>query len=172
MFAARRQGQGGQPQCVRQVCAIDGRGPSPPPARVVPLPAAQVDGSPTRSVLVFVAGVGPVAVLEFAQERAEVVGGAEVLVDRGEAHEGDVVEVLEPVHDELADLVGGDFLFAQAFELADDARDHALDALGLDGALAQRRVDRAGELVAIEGDLAARLLDHGRARATARARRW
>ena len=61
----------------------------------------------------------------------------------------------------LADLVGGHLDFAQAFELADDARDHALDALGLDGALAQRGIDRAGELVAIERHLAADLLDHG-----------
>ena len=81
----------------------------------------------------------------------------EVLVDRSKADEGDVVETLEAVHDEGADLLGGDFGFPEAFELPDDAGDHAFDSFRLDGALAQRSKDGARQLFAVEGHLCGRI---------------
>src|SRR4029077_988827 len=48
------------------------------------------------------------------------------------------------------DLLGADVAFAAAFELAHDAVDHPLNPVGIDGALAQRHLHRAHELVAIE----------------------
>ena len=88
--------------------------------------------------------------LQFADDRVEVARLAEIAIDRGEADIGDVVERLQPLHHEFADPLGRNVGVALALELAHDAVDHALDALGCDGALAQRDLDRAHELVAIE----------------------
>src|SRR5688500_3692132 len=80
---------------------------------------------------------------ELGEEGAKIVGGREVLVDRCETDEGNIVELLEPLHDEFADPLGADLEFAQTLELAHDAGDHALGALRIDLALAQCRIDRA-----------------------------
>src|SRR5262249_6916780 len=53
------------------------------------------------------------------------------------------------------------FVFAHIFQLARDLGDHLLDALGIDRALAQRYLDRAHQLVAVERHAAAVTLDHG-----------
>jgi hypothetical protein len=71
-------------------------------------------------------------------------GLAEVAIDRGKAHVGDGIEALQRLHHQLADTEDGIFQFAHAFELAHDARYHAVDALGLDRALAQRDLDGSG----------------------------
>src|SRR6202022_3356330 len=52
---------------------------------------------------------------------------------------------------EVGGRLGGDVAFAAALELADDPVHHALDPLGVDGALAERHLDRAHQLVAVEG---------------------
>jgi len=83
-------------------------------------------------------------------EFAEILGLAEIAVDRGKADIGDLVERRQRLHDQLADHVARDVGFARAFELAHQRIDDALDAVGLDRALAQRDVDRAGQLVAVE----------------------
>ena len=97
---------------------------------------------------------------EFADQFFEVLGFAEILVDRGKAHIGHIIEHLEGLHDELADGFRLDLAFAEAFQAADDAGHHALDPLGLDRALAQRNLDRAHELVAVKGNPPAGFLDH------------
>ena len=51
---------------------------------------------------------GAQAVAEGAEQVLEILGLAEILVDRGEAHVGDVVEALQPLHHQLADRLGGD----------------------------------------------------------------
>src|SRR6185437_11626574 len=99
--------------------------------------------------------VGPDA----ADELAEILGLAEIAVDRGEADIGDLVEAGERLHDEAADDLGRDLALARAFELADQRIDDPLDALGLDRPLAQRDIDRARELVAVEGLALTVLLD-------------
>src|SRR5258707_4602125 len=96
-----------------------------------------------------------------AHELAEVLGLAEVAVDGGEAHVGDLVEAGEGFHHQLADHVAGTLGLAGALELAHDRVDDALDALGLHRPLADRDVDRARELVAVEGLALSVLLDHG-----------
>src|SRR6202000_2386547 len=50
---------------------------------------------------------------------------------------------------------------AAALELAHDRRDHLLDPLGIDRALAQTDLQRADQLVAVERHPAAVALDHG-----------
>ena len=97
---------------------------------------------------------------KFADDRIEIARFAEIAIDRGEAHIGDVVERLQALHDQFADPVGRDVAVGLALELAHDAVDHALDPLGLDGALAQRDLDRAHQLVAVERRAPAVLLDH------------
>src|SRR5262245_34794541 len=97
---------------------------------------------------------------KFTQHLFEILGLAEIAVYRGEAHIGDVVKGPQPFHDEIADGLGGDIGFPGAFELADDRRDHALDPVGIDRPLAQCDLDRAHQLVAIEGNPPPRPLDH------------
>src|SRR5690606_33970265 len=80
-------------------------------------------------------------------------------IDRGEADIGDVVYGLQRLHDEATDLVGHHLGLARAFELAGDATRRALDAVGIDIALADRDLHRAQQLVAVERHLAAGALD-------------
>src|SRR5262249_25032762 len=87
---------------------------------------------------------------QLAKQFLEVLGLAEVLVNRGEAHIGYIVEHLERLHDELADGLGLDVALAQALKPAHDARHHALDALTLDRAFGKRDLHRAHQLVAVE----------------------
>src|SRR5690606_35806889 len=95
--------------------------PEPAPARPASPPAA-----PAMALL-------PVLVAaQLAQHLVEVLGLAEIAVDRGEAHIGDVVDRLQRLHDEAADLVRHHLGLAGAFELAGDAGGGALDALGID----------------------------------------
>ncbi len=96
-----------------------------------------------------------------ASASLEVLRLAEIPVDRGEAHIGDVVELAQMLHHRLADRLRGDFALALALELAHDLGHHLLDALGLDRALAQRDLHRAHQLVAVERHAAAVALDHG-----------
>ena len=70
--------------------------------------------------------------LEFADDGVEVARLAEIAVDRGETHVGDVVEGLQALHHQFADPLGRDVAVGLALELAHDAVDHALDPLGLD----------------------------------------
>ena len=87
---------------------------------------------------------------ELIDQLAEIAGLAKIAVDRGEADVGHVIQRLQPLHDELADALGGNLRVAGAFELTHDAVDHALDALGLDRALAQRNLQRTHDLFAVE----------------------
>src|SRR5690606_6306190 len=107
-----------------------------------------------------VVGSAPIVVKQFGQKGLEIIGLGEVPVHRGKAHEGDVIELLKSVHDEGADLFGGDLALPQAFELAHDARDHAFGRLVVDIALAQGGHHRARELLPVEGYLATGFLDH------------
>ena len=97
---------------------------------------------------------------QFVDQRVEIADLAEIAIDRGEAHIGDLVERLQALHHQFADLRALDLALAGALELAHDAIDHALDALRIDRALAQGDLQRAHQLVAIEGHAAARFLDH------------
>src|ERR1700757_4717464 len=80
----------------------------------------------------------PRVFLELAEHGFEILGLAEVAIDRGEADIGDVVELAQMLHHDLADRLRGDFGLAAAFELAHDRRNHLLDPLRIHRALAQR----------------------------------
>src|SRR5579863_437906 len=60
---------------------------------------------------------------------AEILGLAEIAIDRGEADIGDLIEARQRLHHQFADHVAGDFRLARAFELTHQGIDHALDAL-------------------------------------------
>src|SRR5579872_2181013 len=94
-------------------------------------------------------------------ELAKILRLPEIPVHRGEANVGDLIEACQGFHHEAADHVAGDLGLTGTLELAHDGIDDPLDALGLDRPLAQRNVDRARELVAVEGLALGVLLDHG-----------
>src|SRR5262249_18106676 len=98
--------------------------------------------------------------LELADQHLEVLGLAEVLVDRGEPDIGDLIQARQRLHDELADHRGRDLVLAEALEAADDPGDRAIDALALHRPLAQRLVHRTLQLSAPERPAPPVLLDH------------
>jgi hypothetical protein len=78
---------------------------------------------------------------DFAENFLEVGSFGEVAIDRGEAHVGNGIETTQGFHHALADDGGWDLGFAGAFKLANDAGDHALDAIIVDRALAGGNCD-------------------------------
>src|SRR6516164_4300257 len=96
---------------------------------------------------------------QFPEHALEILGLAEIAVDRGEPHIGDVVEIAQMRHHGLADGLGRDLVLAQRLEVAHDLGYRLLDAVGVDIALAQRNLDGAGELVAVEWNAPAIALD-------------
>src|SRR5580704_2903735 len=136
------------------------------PSRTITQPTAglgQVRPSDRRasaSVARIIASVLEVGLGEVGDELLEVLGLAEIAIDRGEAHIGHRIERAQRVHHQLTDLRRGNLALAGAFEAPHDAVDHALGALGIDRALATRHLDRAGELVAVELHTLAVLLHH------------
>src|SRR5882757_412270 len=97
---------------------------------------------------------------ELAEHRLKILRLAKIAVHRGKADIGDVVELAQMLHHDLADGLRGNLRLAAAFELAHDGRDHLLDPLRIDRPLAQRDLQRAHELVAVERHPAAVALDH------------
>src|SRR5262249_40523425 len=94
-----------------------------------------------------------VALFDFAKlldEGLEILRLAEVPVNRGEADVGDLVEVGQRVHDDLADGRALDLVLARAFQAPDDTVDDALQPLAVDRPLAQRDLHRPEQLLAIE----------------------
>src|SRR6185369_13863406 len=70
-----------------------------------------------------------VAVAKLVDEGLEILRLAEVPVDRGEADEGDLVEIGERVHHRLADGVAADLVLARALQAPDDAVHHPVQPL-------------------------------------------
>src|SRR5690349_9345444 len=87
---------------------------------------------------------------ELADEGLEVLGLAEIAVDRGEADIGDLVQGGERIHHRFADMGGRDLGLARAFEAPDDAVHHALQTVPVHGTLAQRDLHGAQQLLAVE----------------------
>src|SRR3954449_4219253 len=96
---------------------------------------------------------------EFAQHRLKILGLAEIAIHRGEAHIGDVVELAQVLHHDLADGFRRNLRLAAALQLAHDRRHHLLDPLRIDRPLAQGDLQRAHQLVAVERHAAAVALD-------------
>src|SRR5256886_17527367 len=78
----------------------------------------------------------------------------------GEAHKGDVGGVAQSPLPVPPDRRGRNRGSPAAFKLAHDGRDHLLDSLRIDRALAQGDLHRAHQLVTIERYPAAVALDH------------
>src|SRR5262249_55557873 len=104
---------------------------------------------------------GVVLAGELTEHRFEVLCFAKIAIDGSEADIGHIVELAQVFHHDLADRLGGNFGFAAAFELAHDGRDHLLDPLGIYRAFAQRYLQRAHQLVAVERHAAAIALNDG-----------
>src|SRR5260370_42685616 len=96
-----------------------------------------------------------------ADELAEILGLAEIAVDRGEADVRNLIEDRQRLHNLLADLFAAELRLARAFELAHQRIDHALDPLGLDRPLAQGDIDRASQLLPVERLALVVLFQHG-----------
>src|SRR5262249_674689 len=98
---------------------------------------------------------------QLIERRLEVLGLAEIAVNRGEAHIRHVVELAQMLHHRLADGLRRDLVLAETLQLAHDLRYFLLDPLRIDRALAQCDLDRTHELVAVERHAAAIALDDG-----------
>src|SRR5206468_8397748 len=103
------------------------------------------DRRASASAARIIASVLEVGLGEIGDELLEVLGLAEIAVDRGEAHVGHRIERAQRVHHQLADLRGRNLALAGTFEAAHDTVDDALDALGIDRPLAACHLDRARE---------------------------
>src|SRR5262249_8876802 len=103
---------------------------------------------------------GVVLAGQLAEHRLEILGLAEIAIDRGEADIGDVVELAQMLHHDLADRLRRNLGLAATLELAHDGRDDLLDALAVARPLAQRDLHRAHQLVAVKGNAATVALDH------------
>src|SRR6185312_1564 len=104
---------------------------------------------------------GVVLAGELAEHRLEILGLAKIAIDRGEADIGDVVELAQMLHHDLADRFRRDFRLAAAFEFPHDGRDHLLDPLRIDRTLTKADLQGTYQLVAIERHPAAVALDDG-----------
>src|SRR4029077_11919262 len=68
---------------------------------------------------------------------AEILRLSEVTVDRSKSHIGDVIELAQMLHHDLANRLGGYFGFTLTFQFTNDFGSHLLDAFGFNRALAQ-----------------------------------
>ena len=81
---------------------------------------------PSSDVAIFRVTCGRISALPgssrpfVAEESGEIARGPEVLVDRGVADIGHLIDALQRLHDEVADDRGRDLGLAQAFQLAHD----------------------------------------------------
>ena len=84
----------------------------------------------------------------------------EAAIDGSEAHVGDLVEMAELVHHELAHESRRDFPFAEAAQAVRDVLDGGIDGIGTDRALLQALHHAATQFLLVEGHAAAILLHH------------
>src|SRR5687767_923089 len=83
----------------------------------------------------------------------------ELPVDGGEAYVGDLVELLQVLHHEIAQLEGRDLLLRPLVQPRLDVGHHVVDRLHAHRALLARFEDGAAELLAVEGLTATVALD-------------
>src|SRR6516165_4378213 len=83
-------------------------------------------------------------------EIPEILGLAEIAVDRCETDVGDLIEACQRLHHEAADNVAGDIRLARTLQLPHQRIDDALDPFGFDGAFPQRDVDGASKLISVK----------------------
>src|SRR5688572_26398415 len=100
--------------------------------------------------------------LYFLNGFSEVVRRLEAAIHRSEANVGDLVELGQLAHHEVAHARGRHLALAERAQALDDAIDRALDVVGGDRALAQREHHAAHQLVAVEVGAAAVLLHEAR----------
>src|SRR6202043_178990 len=96
---------------------------------------------------------------KLAEHGFKVFRLAKIAIDRGEADIGDVVELAQMLHHDLADRLRRNLRLPAALKLTHDGGNHLLDPLRIYRALAQGYLQRAHQLVAIERHPAAVALD-------------
>src|SRR6188508_1786073 len=101
--------------------------------------------------------LGVQQILQLGHELADV---AEVPVNGRETDVRDLVELLQFLHDERADLVGGDFLLRSLLQRGFHAVGNRLERRDADRALFARLQESRDELLALEALAAAVLLHH------------
>ncbi|ENN85865.1 hypothetical protein RHSP_17832 [Rhizobium freirei PRF 81] len=97
--------------------------------------------------------------VDLVDDVLEILRMGEIAIDGRIAYEGDIIEALQRFQHLETDLFRTDLGFARAFEAADDAGHGSFDAVAIDRTLAQRDIERAHQLFAIEKHFAAGLLD-------------
>src|SRR5690606_20573192 len=100
--------------------------------------------------------------LHLVQQAFELGDALEATVHGNEAHVGDLVDLVEVMHDPLADLRGEDFAVAAGRGPLLDRLHDLLEAVALDRALAARGFEAPHHLLAIERVFARVALDHER----------
>ena len=113
--------------------------------------AATTAGRPTGRC------AGACELLDLLAERVDVL---EAAIDGGEAHVGDLVELVQLLHDELADHARGDLALAERAQPVADALDRGLDRLAADRPLLERLQHARAQLALVEGLARAVVLDH------------
>lgn len=98
----------------------------------------------------------------FIHQRLELVNILKAAVDAGKTHVGDLVELFELAHDQLAEAGRRYLAQAEVEKFFLDALDGRVHLLGADRALAQREVHGVEDLAALVFDAAAVLFDDGR----------
>ena len=89
-------------------------------------------------------------ILKLGNDLHKAVNVVKIAVNRSEADVRDVVDLLELVKSDLADLVGGDFALEGIFQFGRDILDDIFDGLQLDGALNGGSAKPVHQLFAVE----------------------
>ena len=108
-------------------------------------------------LLQFAARVGTQQFLDLRDERVHVL---ELTVDRGEPHVGNFVQILQFLHDDLADKGTADLLLHHVVQASFDLGHDGFHLFHGDRALFAGSYDAVQHLVAVEGFTAAVPLDH------------
>src|SRR5262249_42788104 len=138
-----------------------GFGQTAPSPRRASASAARIASRSRRRSLAESVRVSTAICSDPSDEIPEILGLAEITVDRGEADIGDLIEARQCLHDEAPDHIARDIGLARALQLAHQRIDDPFYPLGLERALSQGDVDRSGEFVAVEWFAVSIFLNHG-----------
>ncbi len=92
----------------------------------------------------------------------EILRLAEIAIHARIADIGHAIERLQPLHDEFADVFGGDLGFIAVLKRPNDGTDKLLDAILAERALPERDLDGAPKLFAVEGSAPPAPFDDGK----------
>ena len=86
----------------------------------------------------------------------------EIAINRGEAHEGDLIEITQCAHHQFTKLLGWNFALTAAPERMLDATDRCFYLVDRNGPFLKRALQTCAELLIVEGFTRAVILDDPR----------